>query len=255
MQLPWQNGTVIRIENESAGTRRFWIEMESKAPFDFTPGQFVTLDLPIHEKPARRWRSYSIASWPDGTAVIELVIVLLDQGAGTRYLFNDVSVGSTLSVRGPLGVFALPAVLEKTLFLICTGTGIAPFRSMVHHIVRHGLAHRDIHLVFGCRTFGDALYRKEMEELASQEPGFFYHPVFSRERPELPGIITGYVHAVYEGLCRKEDTSSAASVPGEPVPVPASFFLCGWKDMIDEARERIALMGYERKDLHFEIYG
>src|ERR1700712_2422359 len=173
MVQAWQTGKVIRIENATTATRRFWIELVSGEAFPFVPGQFVTLDLPIHEKPARRWRSYSIASWPDGTAVFELVIVLLDQGAGTHYLFNEISVGSTLSLRGPLGVFALPAVLEKTLFLICTGTGIAPFRSMVHHVVRHGIAHGDIHLIFGCRRFGDALYRKEMEELAAREPGFF----------------------------------------------------------------------------------
>ena len=82
-------------------TRRFWIELDSGKPFDFKPGQFVTLDLPIHEKPSKRWRSYSIASWPDGSPVIELVIVLLEGGAGTTYLFEQVKVGSELTLRGP----------------------------------------------------------------------------------------------------------------------------------------------------------
>ena len=81
MALPWQTGKVIRIENATSLTRRFWIELVSGEPFQFEPGQFVTLDLPIHEKPSKRWRSYSIASWPDGTPVIELVIVLLEGGA------------------------------------------------------------------------------------------------------------------------------------------------------------------------------
>ena len=75
MIQPWQTGKVIRIENATAFTRRFWIELVSGEPFHFEPGQFVTLDLPIHEKPSKRWRSYSIASWPDGSAVFELVIV------------------------------------------------------------------------------------------------------------------------------------------------------------------------------------
>ena len=73
---PWRVGKVIKIENETSDTRRFWIEVPELTSFDFIPGQFVTLDLPIHEKPNKRWRSYSIASCPDDTNVFELVIVL-----------------------------------------------------------------------------------------------------------------------------------------------------------------------------------
>src|SRR6186997_1818687 len=115
---PWQTGTVIRIEKESSDTNRFWIETPGIDKFDFIPGQFVTLDLPIHEKVNKRWRSYSIASWPDGTNVFELVIVLLEGGLGTQYLFNEVSVGSELILRGPQGVFVLPPVIDRDLFLI-----------------------------------------------------------------------------------------------------------------------------------------
>jgi hypothetical protein len=34
---------------------------------------------------------------------------------------------------------------------------------------------------------------------------------------------------------------------------PASFYLCGWKGMIDEARKRIQDMGYDRRSIHLEI--
>ena len=118
---PWHKGIVTRIENETYNTRRFWIEVPELPDFNFAPGQFVTLDLPIHEKVNKRWRSYSIASWPDGN-VIELLIVLLEGGAGTTYLFNEVKEGSELSFRGPQGVFTLPPVIEKDLYFICTGT-------------------------------------------------------------------------------------------------------------------------------------
>src|SRR5687768_18152517 len=98
---PWRTGRIMRIENETDNTRRFWIEIPELESFDFTPGQFVTLDLPIHEKPNKRWRSYSIASWPDGTNVFELVIVLLEDGLGTPWIFKNVTVGSELIFRGP----------------------------------------------------------------------------------------------------------------------------------------------------------
>ena len=131
---PWRKGKVIRIENYTHNTKRFWIQIPELDRFDFAPGQFVTLDLPIHEKSNKRWRSYSISSWPDGTNVFELLIVLAQGGLGTSYLFNEVKVGTEISLRGAQGVFILPSMIKKDIFLICTGTGIAPFRSMVNYI-------------------------------------------------------------------------------------------------------------------------
>ena len=148
---PWRQGIVTRIEQETYNTRRFWIKVPDVESFDFTPGQFVTLDLPIHEKINKRIRSYSIASWPDGTNVFELLIVLLDQGAGTTYLFNEIHEGSALTLRGPQGVFVLPQNIDHDLYFICTGTGIAPFRSMVHYIQLHNIPHQNIYLLFCTR--------------------------------------------------------------------------------------------------------
>ncbi len=236
--LPWRKGIVTRIREEAPLTRRYWIEVQDTDRFEFMPGQFVTLDLPIHEKPAKRWRSYSIASWPDGSNVIELVIVLLEGGAGTTYIFNEIKEGSEFTLRGPLGVFTLPNPIEKDLFLICTGTGIAPFRSMVNHINLHNIPHGHIHLIFGCRQKCNLLYYDEMRELEENIPYFHYYPTLSREEWEGK---TGYVHAIYEALIQDKPS--------------ACFFLCGWKNMIDEARQRIVAMGYERKDIHLELYG
>lgn len=241
MLEPWRTGTVIKIEDASATTRRFWIQIPELASFNFKPGQFVTLDLPIHEKTNKRWRSYSIASAPDGTNIIELVIVLLEGGLGTTYLFNEIKVGSTITLRGPVGVFTLPETLDKDLYLICTGTGIAPFRSMVNWIHQQKIAHKNIHLIFGCRKFADQLYGHELKTLETQENNFCYHPVFSREDAVPDGAYNGYVHAVYEQLLAAKN--------------PSQFYLCGWKNMIDEAKQRIMAAGYDKKDIHLEIYG
>lgn len=241
MLEPWRTGTVIKIEDASESTRRFWIQIPELDSFNFKPGQFVTLDLPIHEKTNKRWRSYSIASAPDGSNIIELVIVLLEGGLGTTYLFNEINVGSNITLRGPVGVFTLPETLDKDLYLICTGTGIAPFRSMVHWIHQQKIAHKNIHLIFGCRKLTDQLYGAELKALEPLENNFYYHPVFSREDAVPDGAYSGYVHAVYEQLLAVKN--------------PSQFYLCGWKNMIDEAKQRIIAAGYDKKDIHLEIYG
>lgn len=246
---PWRTGKVIKIEQQNAATRRFFIQVPELEVFDFKAGQFVTLDLPIHEKPNRRLRSYSIASWPDGTNVFELCIVLLEDGAGTNYLFNEINVGSEITLRGPVGVFTLPEVIEKDIFLICTGTGIAPFRSMLHAIKRENISYKSIYLIFGCRTKSDILYFDELKELSDSMPNVHYLPTLSRENWEGP---CGYVHNIYENVIM----SNEKFVHGEPTTLPpAHFFLCGWKNMIDDAKGKIMALGYDRKSIHQELYG
>jgi CDP-4-dehydro-6-deoxyglucose reductase len=241
---PWRKAIVTRIENETTNTRRFWIKVPELESFDFAPGQFVTIDLPIHEKVNKRWRSYSIASWPDGTNVFELLIVLLEGGAGSTYLFHDIREGSELIVRGPQGIFTLPDPIDIDLYFICTGTGIAPFRSMLHHIKRHNLPHKNIYLLFGTRKKQDLLYFEEMKRLEQEIEKFNYIPTLSRE--EWEGCC-GYVHAIYENLVHEK--------MNDDILPPSKFYLCGWKNMIDEAKERIQKLGFERKAIVQELYG
>ena len=234
----WQTGIVARIEQATPNTRRYWIELPAAKTFTFKPGQFVTLDLPIHEQRNRRWRSYSIASMPDESNVIELVIVYVEGGLASTYIFEQIKVGSSFTLRGPHGLFVLPHQIEKDLYFICTGTGIAPFRSMLHYINYHQVPHRKINLLFGTRTRADLLYADEMWELERIMPDFSYRPTLSREK--WAGD-TGYVHSIYEELCVHNP--------------PSAFYLCGWRAMTDEAKIRILKMGYDKKDIHVEVYG
>jgi ferredoxin-NADP reductase len=235
---PWRKGIVTEIKEAAPGTNRYFIQVPDTDRFDFEPGQFVTLDLPIGEKTSERWRSYSIASAPDGTNSFELVIVKANGGKGTEFIFDQIKVGSEFTIRGPQGKFVLPESLDKDLFLICTGTGIAPFRSMLNHIYTQQIPHKNIYLVFGCRTKTDLLYYDEFRKLESAIESFTYVPTLSREAWEG---LTGYVHAAYAGKLTALQ--------------PAYFFLCGWKEMIMQAKDNLVEMGYHKKDIHFELYG
>lgn len=238
MSLDWHTGVVEKILEETYNTKRFMIRVPGMDRFDFKPGQFVTLDLPIHEKKNKRWRSYSIASPPYDDNLFELLIVLVEDGLGTNYIFQEIAEGSELLLRGPSGVFTLPEPVEHDYFMICTGTGIAPFRSMLQHAHRQKQTLQSTYLIFGTREQRDLLYHQEMKNLASVLPGFHYIPTLSRETWDGR---TGYVHAVYEELC--------ANKPD------AHFLLCGWKNMIDEARKRLNDLGYPKQQIHFELYG
>jgi CDP-4-dehydro-6-deoxyglucose reductase len=156
-----------------------------------------------------------------------------------------VQVGSEIIFRGAQGVFTLPPVIEKDLFFICTGTGIAPFRSMLHGIKNNNTPHRNIYLIFGTRSQKDLLYAEELKSLQDQISDFQYIPTLSREQWEG---CCGYVHPVYQNLIeqRKADTG---------ILPEALFYLCGWKQMVDEAKQSILQLGYDKKAIHLELYG
>lgn len=224
------------IKEESPWVRRFWFRM-NEGDFTFRPGQFVMLDLPIESKITNR--SYSIASAPSAEPVFELIIVLNPDGMGTPYMWEHYRVGTQVPVAGPLGKFVLPDQVETDICFVATGTGIAPLRSMLLHMVSGKLPHKNLYLVFGNRTEQDILYYHELTGLAASDPRIHFIPVLSRADESWSGR-RGYVHAVYEELFADKR--------------PGLFFLCGWKNMIMEARERLTSMGYDKSSIRFELY-
>jgi ferredoxin-NADP reductase len=240
MPYHFYNSEVTNIIDESHNTKRFFFRIPEVEDFKFGAGQFVMLDLPIDSK--IKTRSYSIASAPNGTNTIELLISLNEQGLGTPYLFNHIKVGSQLPLSQPAGKFMQPPFtnIDTDVCLICTGTGIAPFRAFLHDIKNRNIPHKNIDVIFGSRYEKDILYRKEMEELAQTLPGFRYTSVLSREQSPAYTGEKGYVHAAYEKLYADKR--------------PALFYLCGWKVMIKEAREKLLAMGYDKKVIKFELY-
>ncbi len=241
MPWKWYDGKVVDIRVLSPSVRQFTVDTCEPPPFVFRPGQFVTMDLPVSEKRLQRWRSYSIASAPTAGSLLEFCIVHLEGGLATDYLFNQITVGSQIRFKGPDGNFVLPDRLDHDLVMICTGTGVAPFRSMLRYIRETGMQHRGLHLIFGARRQEDILYREEFEALTHELPGFRYDVALSREAG-WEGY-QGYVHKVY----LEQHTPARQDV---------RFFLCGWTQMIDDAvANLIVKMGYNRSQVVYELYG
>jgi CDP-4-dehydro-6-deoxyglucose reductase len=239
--LAWQTAIINDIQQLTEHTRKFLCTVKDAETFYFKPGQFITLDLPIHERQSKRLRSYTIASAPAHANTFEIIVVALPEGKGSHYLFEQCSIGSEVKFRGPLGSFILDD-LTKDICMICTGTGIAPFRSQLLYLMQNNIALPEIHLVFGTRYVKDILFFEEMMAIQEREKNFHYHLTLSRENAETYKGEKGYVHTLYEKICEygKRDMH---------------FYLCGWRPMVDEARKRLAGMHYPTSHIHFELYG
>jgi CDP-4-dehydro-6-deoxyglucose reductase len=242
MAWKWYDAQVADIADLTPNTKSFWLRIDGQDPLDFRAGQFITLDLPIHEKRHKRWRSYSIANLPGENGLIELCIVRMAEGAGTNYLFNDLQVGDKVRFKGPDGNFIIsPEMLDKEIIMLCTGTGVAPFRSMLLDLQHQGTFRRPIHLIFGTRTEQDILYREEFEKLAREQPRFQYTVALSRDR-HWDGV-KGHLHQVYLNAYQN-------------VRQDRLFLICGWSKMIDEAVENLIIrLGYDKTQVRYELYG
>ncbi|MBP7822007.1 MAG: ferredoxin--NADP reductase [Saprospiraceae bacterium] len=248
MPATWYDALVVDIITFSPTVKRFSLRLPPDAvPFHFTAGQFITMDLPVSEKRLNRWKSYSIANKPnsEGNDIIECCISLLDQGKGTAYLFHEVNVGDSIRLKGPDGAFTLSteAHSNTTFVLICTGTGVAPFRSMIFDIFENKPAdfHPKIHLIFGTKTLKQTIYKTEFEALALKYPHHFQYSIVLSKEADWEGY-QGHVHQVY--LSKYAQVNPAVK-----------FYLCGWSNMIDDAVANLIKLGYERTQIKYELYG
>ena len=237
MAYEFHDATIVQIIDETDLVKRFYIKMPDHIHFTFKAGQFIMLDLPIPSKYTNR--SYSIASAPSADNIFELCIVLKPSGLGTPYKWEHFKVDTKVKVSKVLGKFGLIEPIDTDICFIGTGTGIAPLRSLLLDIYNRQLPHKNIYMVFGNRWEKDILYRKEFEQLEKEMDGFKFIPVLSRENPGWTGR-SGYVHQVYEEIFVDKR--------------PAKFYICGWADMLKEARQRLEVMGYDKKSIKFESY-
>lgn len=237
MALDYFDATVYNIIDESPTVKRFQLEFKDLEKFEFTAGQYVKVDFPIEDK--KTYRQYSISSIPKGDNKIELLIVYNPVGKGTNYLFKVVKIGTILKVSKALGRFVLPESSDKDICFICTGVGLAPFRSMILDALENKKDFKRLDLIFGSRNKEDLLHYEELKELSEKYENFNYYPTLSRSGEEWTGK-KGYVHPIYQELYKEHQD--------------AQFYLCGWDSMISEAKTNLKEIGYTRRDILFEKY-
>jgi len=221
---------------------------------EFAPGQFAVLGLPPEaprcegaeeEDPEPKTgklirRAYSIASSSVSREYLEFYITLVRSGGLTPRLFA-LETGEKLWL-GPkiTGKFTLDqAPAEANLALVATGTGLAPYMSMLRTIL-HDAGDRQIAVLLGARHSWELGYQSELITMSRLSPALSYLPIISRPAEEpLPwGGSAGYVQDLWRG--REIDR-----VWGRP-PTPDStrVFLCGNPGMIDDMVELLAAEGF-----------
>jgi ferredoxin-NADP reductase len=199
----------------------------------FVPGQFLSLTANIGDDEITR--AYSIATPPDGPR-FGLCANLVADGRFSPWLF-DQQPGDEIQFKGPYGAFILRRPASDSI-LVATGTGIAPFRSMLRAHLAADPA-RQFTLIFGVRHPHGLLYHEEFRALADAHPNFRYLPTLTRPDAawrESTGRVQPHV---LEALGERRDVD---------------VYICGLREMVDELRAQLKATGLDRKRIIYEKY-
>lgn len=227
--MAWEEATLVGKHKWDEGLYTLTLDRT----LDFQPGQFVNLGIIIEGK--RIKRAYSIGSAPGEP--LEFFIVEVDDGALTpRVLARPVGAKVLVNPR-PAGFFTLKWVPDaRDLWLVSSGTGLAPYISMLRTAEPWQRFERII-VLHGVRYAAQLGYADELRQHAAAHPGrLIYIPVVSRE-PEAEGVVHGRVTTALT------DGSLEQIVGRLPDPASDHAMLCGNPAMLDDMQSLLEARG------------
>ena len=165
------------------------LKLPASERLQYLAGQYIDFLL----KDGHR-RSFSLATPPHADDLLELHIRHVPGGLFTDQLFTSYKGREILRMEGPLGAFYLREESDKPIIFVAGGTGFAPIKAIIEHMLHHGIP-REIVLYWGARAKRD-LYLPDLPgQWQTANANFTFIPVLSEPAADdaWPGR-TGFVH-------------------------------------------------------------
>jgi ferredoxin--NADP+ reductase len=242
---PHYNATLVRRVDHTDELAYVWVKFDGE-PIPFEPGQYMTIGVVADGK---LWqRPYSVASPPreSGDGGYEFYVRLVPIIRFTTLLWR-LPMGHGMRMIGPKGKFLLEPDDERTHLFISTGTGIAPFVSMIRQTLGDGRPRRTV-VLHGCSYQDELGYRAELE--GWQHDGTYpvtYVPTISRpDDPRNAGWTgrTGRVEQIVREVCRDLRVRPNRTV----------VYICGNPDMILNCESILMEIGFPEFHVKKELY-
>ncbi|SDV49359.1 CDP-6-deoxy-delta-3,4-glucoseen reductase [Chitinasiproducens palmae] len=192
-KLPCRVSELVRASDDAMIVR---LQLPANERLQFLAGQYLEFIL----KDGKR-RAYSIASSPHADGPLELHIRHLPGGVFTDHVFGAMKPRDILRFEGPLGTFFLREDTDKPVVLLCSGTGFAPIKAIVEHMIFKEIR-RPVTLYWGGRRKRDLYLAEAAQRWAAEHAHIRFVPVLSEPDADDGWTgRTGFVHrAVIEDL-------------------------------------------------------
>ncbi|HEV2443838.1 MAG TPA: 2Fe-2S iron-sulfur cluster-binding protein [Steroidobacteraceae bacterium] len=241
-KIRWR-GTLVLIGTESVThlvkTFRFAAPSGAPVPFDYLPGQFLTLHITPESTPTSR--SYTIASSPTWSDRIEITVKREEHGLVSRWLHDRLNSGDAIEAEAPAGTFIFSGKEAGSIALIGAGVGVTPMMSVTRYLTDTGWT-GEIHLVLGFSSPRDFIFRDELEELKARNSNLRLTVTMSRSGRESWGGPVG----------RIDGPLLATSIPNVAA---RRVHVCGPPAMMEAVRAALIELGVSDTNIRTEAFG
>lgn len=237
----FQNVTIQEIKPETANAVSvvFNIPENLKSDFNFTAGQYITLQTKINNQEVRR--AYSICSTPQ-SGEIRVAVKAVENGTFSVYATSNLKVGDAIEISAPEGRFQLKPEANKNYIAFAAGSGITPILSMVKTVLENQPT-ATFTLVYGNKSIADTIFYDELLALDTKYDNFNLEFVCSRERQE--NMLFGRIDTAFTNFFIKNKYKDIAF---------DAAFLCGPEEMIQTVSNTLKEAGFSDENIHFELF-
>lgn len=234
----------VKKETEDCVSIEFEVPDNLKTDFSYIQGQYLTIKKNINGEELRR--SYSICSSPF-SGQLKVAVKQVDNGKFSTYANKDLKNGDVLDVMTPMGNFytELNADNNKNYVAFASGSGITPVLSIIKATLEKENLSK-FTLFYGNKNTASIIFLEEIEALKNQylERFSVFH-LLSRENVDVP-VLNGRLdktkceNLIEKGILNLNQTHEV--------------FLCGPEEMINQVNELLTTKGYDKKQIHFELF-
>jgi len=236
--LDWQVATIDSVTDETYRTKTFRLSLPDWRPF--RPGQHMDVRLTAPDG-YQAQRSYSIASAPETTDVLDLTVELVEEGEVSSWFHEVAQQGDTFELRGPIGgPFTWTVVDGGPLLLVAGGSGVVPLMSMLRHRKARGASLAAV-LLYSSRTIDDVFYRDEL--LSTNSNGL----------QVIHTLTRGHPHG-WTGETRRIDQAMLTEVLADSES-PSKLFICGPTAFVESVAAGLVATGVDVSLIRTERFG
>jgi len=214
------------------------ITPELKELYQFSAGQYVTLELEINGQIIRR--SYSICSQPN-TGSLKVGVKKVQNGIFSNYVNQKLKNGDSIRVGKPEGRFIWEPKGNENIMAIAAGSGITPIMSIIKSVI-HESEGSSVTLLYGNKSPKKTMFIKELQILEKKFPDklniYWTFSQTNEKGANFGRIDEGIINFVLNQSKNK----------------PSKYFLCGPETMIDISKKHLEKKGILDNQVFYELF-
>lgn len=231
---------IYNIINLTEDTKMFTVTLPQHFYAKYKAGQYIVIDVVLHNKNYRR--NYSIVSIDSNKGTLSFIVKRIPNGMVSRHLNDHVKIGDAINCVMINGYFTLPENISdfKSIYFFAAGSGIAPIIPMIHRLANN--TDISIRLLYSSKNEQQTIFFKEINLLQDIYSNFHVDYLWSETGPLAFSRLNNTLLTSY--LEQHNSYSLSESL----------FYMCGPLDYMDTIQITLLTEGVPKSNIRKELY-